>query len=67
MMVRVLVSAATIDSEDCPPRNVAVGEKIIAHRSLPSAKTQPEQRNPRQVQGDNQEVYPIQSQIIPYT
>ena len=65
MMVSVLVSAATIDKRNCPPGNVAVGEKVVPHRPLPFAKAQAEQRDPRQVRRDNQQVDPIQSQVIP--
>ncbi len=50
---------------NCPPRNVAVGEKVVSHRPLPLAKPQPEQRDPRQVSRNNQQVDPIQSQAIP--
>src|SRR5882757_2372011 len=50
---------------DCPPRNVAVGEKIVAHRPLPFAKAQPEQRDPRQIDGNNDEVDRTQSQTHP--
>src|ERR1035437_4792167 len=49
---------------DCPPRNVAVGKKIVAHRPLPFAKPQPEQRDARQVQPNNQQIDSIQSQAI---
>ena len=39
-----------------PPGNIAIGEKIIAQRTLRLAKAQTEQRDPRQVQRDNGEI-----------
>src|SRR5260221_13089301 len=51
---------------NCPPRNIAVGEKVVSYRALPLAKPQPEQRDPRQVRRNNQQVDPIQSQAVPF-
>jgi len=42
-----------------PPGNLAVGEKIIPHRPLPLAETQPKQRDASQVRRNNQQVDPI--------
>src|SRR3984957_13991095 len=50
---------------DCPPGNFAVGEEIIAHGPLPLSKSQPEQRDPRKISRDDQQVDPIQSQAGP--
>src|ERR1035438_5119169 len=47
-----------------PPRNIAIGEEVIPHRPLPLAKAQPEERDSCQVCRDNQQVDPIQSQVI---
>ena len=61
MMVSVLVSAATMESADRPPGNVAVGQEIIAQGALALAEAQAEQRDAHEIQRDDREIESVQS------